>query len=448
MNTVKSKGKESNQAVVYKVTGNPNKPNFEVRVGIFTIIAVMLLLYGWSWLKSFSPLHPPQYITVQFRDIAGLANNAPVNISGVRVGTVEKIDLKGRGQVLAHLKIKTEEVTVPQGSNFTIQTLGLVGAKYIEITLPEENEGGQPRPPIDSNTVVIGQDPIRVELVINKIATNVNNMIGRVSDDNTQSSFASAIQRSGETIDNINAAATKLNKNMDNISTATDSLVKTSKKFGEVADSAKNLTSSANSFFKTGEGTMANISSLTQDFKTTSKRVNKLLDSPQVVGDLRQTAKDAKETVTAVRQVMAELETTLKDKNLRKDLIALLKQITQSTENISESMTSLNKMTGDKELRGDIKVVVNKAHDAVNRVDKIINGPDFKTDLRSTMSEVHDAAKHIDLAAKQLNQILDKRAPLLHMMIGRPGKLPAKDAQKSAKSNTNKTSENPVKQRQ
>ena len=446
MKSVQLKEK-TDTAVVYKVTGNPNKPNYELRVGIFTILAVLILLYGWSWLKSFSPLHPPQHITVQFRDIAGLANNAPVNISGVRVGTVEQIDLKGRGQVLAHLKIKTEEVVVPQGSRFTIQTLGLVGAKYIEITLPEDKEGEEPAPPIASNTVVLGQDPVRVELVLNKIATNVNNMIGKVSDDDTQSSLASAIQKSGETIENINTAAKKLDKNMDKISTATDSINETSDKFGRVADSADKLTKNADSFFAAGKDTLANISDLADNFKTTSKRVNKILESPQVVGDLKQTAKDARETVQAVRAVMAELERTLKDQNLRKDLITLLEGITKSTENISHSMESIDKMAGDKELRSDLKEIVAKAQNSIDKVEKIIGSPDFKGDIKSTMVEVHDAARNVDTAAKQLSQILNKPAPLLQMMFLKPGKLPKEEESKQAQTQ-NKTSENLDKKQQ
>ena len=411
--------------VVYKVTSNSaSKPNYEVRVGIFTILAVIILLYGWTWLKSFSPMHPPQLITVQFHDIAGLATNAPVNINGVRVGTVEQIELKGKGQVLAHLRIKTEEVTVPQGSTFTIQTLGLVGAKYIEISLPEEEPGQELPAPIDSNTVVIGSDPVRVELVINKIATNVKNMIGKVSDYDTQ--------RSGETIENINVAAKKLNKNMDNIAEATDSLVKTSDKFGDVAEEAKTLTSNANSFFVTGKGALADISDLTKDFKTTSRRVNKILESPQVVSDLRQTAKDARETVQAVKKLMSELETTMKDENLRKDLIALLDRVTKSTENIAGSMQQINEMAGDKELRSDVKVIVNEARDAVNKVDRIIGSPDFKGNLRSTMKKVESAAEKVDTVSQQMNQILNKRAPLIQMMVGTPGRLPAEKKKEEA----------------
>ncbi len=79
-----------------------NKPNYELRAGMFTIGAVLLVMYGMSWLHgdSFSQLsHPPQRFIAQFHDVAGLNNNAPVNINGVRVGTVEKIELSKGGLV-------------------------------------------------------------------------------------------------------------------------------------------------------------------------------------------------------------------------------------------------------------------------------------------------------------------------------------------------------------
>ncbi len=62
-----------------------NKPNYEYRVGLFAVIALIILFWGWSWLKDFS-FHPPQRFKVQFHDIAGLTKNAPVQVNGVRVG--------------------------------------------------------------------------------------------------------------------------------------------------------------------------------------------------------------------------------------------------------------------------------------------------------------------------------------------------------------------------
>ncbi|HMO20306.1 MAG TPA: hypothetical protein PKC98_04985, partial [Candidatus Melainabacteria bacterium] len=148
--------------------------------------------------------------------------------------------------------------------------------------------------------------------------------------------------------------------------------------------------------------------------------------------DLRQTAKDARETVQAVKKLMSELETTMKDENLRKDLIALLDRVTKSTENIAGSMQQINEMAGDKELRSDVKVIVNEARDAVNKVDRIIGSPDFKGNLRSTMKKVESAAEKVDTVSQQMNQILNKRAPLIQMMVGTPGRLPAEKKKEEA----------------
>lgn len=420
------------------VNAHSRKPSYdlELRVGIFFILAVIVCLYGWSWLKSFSLLHPPQLITVQFHDIAGLANNAPVNINGVRVGTVEQIDLKGKGQVLVHLKIKTEEVKVPQGSHFTIQTLGLVGAKYIEISLPEEKPGEVTAPIIENDTVVIGHDPVRLELIANKIASNVNDMIARVSDDETQSSFASAMQNSGKTIENINEAASKLNKNMDKVIGAAQSISTTSAKFGEVADKAKSVTASADNFFKQGGGAFSNV-------KSATSKVNKMLDNPGTATDIKETARLIKETAASIKQAITELNTTLKDKPLRDDLISLLEKVNKSTEDIAKSMGLVEKISDDKGLREDIKGVVGDAKEAVFKVEKIIAEPTFKTDLKVTIHKFESAAENVDLAAKQLNNVLDKKAPLLHMMFGRPGAIKdaRRDLQKEARKDSGKTTE-------
>lgn len=393
-----------------------NKPNMEVRVGLFTFFAFMLFLYGQAWLKQFSPMHPPQRITVRFHDVAGLANNAPVNINGVRVGTVEKIELEGKGRVYCHLKIKTEEATVPQGSTFTIQTLGMVGAKYIEITLPEEKAGEEPRPPIDPDTVVVGDDPVRVELVINKIATNLNSMIGRLGDEATQSGLAEALQHSGETIKNINEAANKLNKNMDKIDDVTNSVRLTSDRFGSVA-------TSADSFFKTGQNTLASYTDLSKNLQKTSTKVNTMLDDPQMRGEIKETIKMAQQTADTIRATMADLKSTLGDKDLRTDLITALEKVNKSTADISASMKEFSGISKDGELRDDVKKIVTEAKEAVAKVENIVSEPEFKTDLRKTIKKVEDAAGNIDVAAQQMRQILRQRAPLFKLMFGAPGRL-------------------------
>src|SRR5262245_55431413 len=121
---------------------------YEVRVGLFALFALILLVWGWSWLKSFSLFYQPQRFTAQFSDVAGLSRNATVNIQGVRVGTVEYMEFvtdpqhpEHNDKINVHLKITDSTVQVPEGSHISIQTLGLVGAKYIEIVLPRDAAG-------------------------------------------------------------------------------------------------------------------------------------------------------------------------------------------------------------------------------------------------------------------------------------------------------------------
>lgn len=400
------------------------KPNYELRVGIFTLVAFLLLFYGWTWLKSFSLMHPPQMITVQFHDIAGLASNAPVNINGVRVGTVDQIDLKGRGQVLCHLRIKTEEVVVPQGSKFTIQTLGLVGAKYVEITLPEEKPDDPPLPPIDPNTIVIGDDPVRVELVLNKIATNVNRMITDLGDNDTQSSLKDAIKHSGETIRNINEAAGKLNKNMDKVATAADTFTDTSKKIGNVADRTNTLAVNANEFFKRGSGTLGSVGELSTDLKRASGKINKILDSGTMVQDLKETMAIARDAAGSIRAALKQFDATMKDEPVKKDLLAALDKVEKSTNSIAISMQAVNKLANDQGLRSDVKEIVGNLKDSVNKLDTMIDEPGFKDDIRTTVRKVNSAAGNIDVAAQQLQHALNQKSLGLKLLFGRPGYIP------------------------
>lgn len=404
-------------------TDQIKRPNYEFRVGLFATIATIFLLYGWTWLKSFSILHPPQMIQVRFHDIAGLTKNATVNVNGVRVGTVDDIGLKGKGDVHLRLKIKTEEIIVPKGSKFTIQTLGLVGAKYVEISLPEEHEG-ENLPPIGPDELCIGQDPVRVELIMNKIATNINEVIGDGKDANASTEgLKTALKESGEAMTNIREAATKMNKSLDGVSEAVTSIKETSHRFGVTADHYGHTAANVDRFFARGDEAATEVAALARDLRKTSGNLNKMMSNPNSMSELRETVHMAQETANTIRSAMSDLNSTLKDEPLRQNIITILDKINVSTKDIAASVNSVEKITGDKALRSDVKEAVGNLKDAMSKLDVVLGDPNFKTDLKTTMLKVNSAATNIDVAAKQMNQIMGKRAPLIHMIFGRPGKV-------------------------
>src|ERR1035437_7925028 len=97
--------------------------NFEIRVGLFSLGALILLVAGWAWLKSFTLFHAPQRFNAEFDDIAGMSNSATVNVQGVRVGTVDTILFSKTHKVNVRIKITNPDMSIPRGSDISIQTL-------------------------------------------------------------------------------------------------------------------------------------------------------------------------------------------------------------------------------------------------------------------------------------------------------------------------------------
>ncbi len=405
------------------------KSNQEIRVGLFALFALILLVWGWTWLKSFNIFHIPQQFTVQFHDVAGLNNNATVNINGVRVGTVEKVELISKGEVHVHIRVTADKVVVTKGSTVTIQTLGLVGAKYVEISLPEQRASEQPPVPLTATDMVVGQDPVRVELVVNDIATRLAKVVRSVKSEKAGTSLAEALEHSGEAVKNINEASEKLNKNMDKFAKVAESVQSTSEKIGSVAQKAEGVETSAKSFLTSGSSAMTNVASLAQDWRGTSRKLNKILDNPNLSGELKETAELARQTADKVSKVLHELNTTVKDETLRKDVLAILNRVDQSTDNIAKSLNVVKDLSGDAGLRTDLKQIVGDAKDAMVKLDSVVGEPGMKNDLKTTINKVRSAAENVDYASRQLSNVLNKRAPLFHLMFGRPGQIEKENSQ-------------------
>lgn len=412
--------------------------NREIRVGLFSLGALILLVAGWAWLKSFSLFHAPQRFNAEFDDIAGMSNSATVNVQGVRVGTVDTINFNKARKVLVRIKITNPDVTIPKGSDISIQTLGLVGAKYLEISLPRDKNGKlADNPPLTEEDTVypkgeapneqlaqngLVHNPTRTELIINNVAEKIGAIAQTIDPESV-----------GQSINNLSSASNKLNANMDrlrdaadSVKTASSNIAVTSERFGRTADNASVASERASTFFRDGDTAVRNISELTTEFKGTSRRINGMLANPNFSSDLKETISQARQTAETVRGAMKDLGTTLQDKNLREQVLATLTRLQQSTENIKTSMEIVNRMSADQGLRSDLKDVVKGAKEALEKANGLLSeqGGLGGTDVRSTVARVKTAATDVDIASRQIQQVLSKRAPLLHLLFGRPGKLP------------------------
>ena len=110
----------------------------EIKVGLFTLIALGAFLAAVLVLTSKSSLFR-ESITVRtsFKNIAGLIAGAEVRVSGVTIGSVSSIAFSSRpgdATVFVELTIDDRGMRkVTKDSKATIDTLGLLGKKYVEI---------------------------------------------------------------------------------------------------------------------------------------------------------------------------------------------------------------------------------------------------------------------------------------------------------------------------
>ncbi len=103
----------------------------EAKVGLLVIVGSAILLYMTIAVGKYEFGEKKGYtLEATFDSVAGIDQKAAVRMAGVKIGTVEKVELDdSRAKVTLRLD---EGVKIKRGSEAMIKTLGLLGEKYVE----------------------------------------------------------------------------------------------------------------------------------------------------------------------------------------------------------------------------------------------------------------------------------------------------------------------------
>jgi len=208
----------------------------EFKVGVFVLLGILALfvlifrLQENAHIKGFE-------LKVEFDYVAGLEIGSPVRVSGVRVGEVKDIEiLYGKEpKVLVTLRLKPD-IKLGKHTRVTIQTLGIIGERYIEISPSYEKDllcsgevikGIEPFPA--EKFVSVGEDVLRN---LNKVLIDIQSIVGKKD-----------IQKNvNEIIANLNTATSNLGtflEKINKISSTLSALEDTNKVIKETIISTK-----------------------------------------------------------------------------------------------------------------------------------------------------------------------------------------------------------------
>lgn len=138
----------------------------EFTVGMFLIIGFCAL--GWlalqlgevPWLTG-AKSYPLQ---AQFSNIAGLKVGADVQIAGVTVGKVRQLNLSKDNLAIVGMQID-RSIAVPADSIASVKSQGIIGDKYIQITLGGDENLYKP-----GGMILDTESAVDIESLISKFA--------------------------------------------------------------------------------------------------------------------------------------------------------------------------------------------------------------------------------------------------------------------------------------
>jgi phospholipid/cholesterol/gamma-HCH transport system substrate-binding protein len=138
----------------------------DISTGLFVLLgfAAILFLVTQITNREFS-LHSDSYrLQAQFENVGGLKPGAPVSMAGVTIGRVEAIGYDmDLFKAVVTLRIDASYDQIPNDSDASILTAGLLGGQYVGIS-----PGGSDESFRDGDRVEFVQDAIVLESLISK----------------------------------------------------------------------------------------------------------------------------------------------------------------------------------------------------------------------------------------------------------------------------------------
>lgn len=121
----------------------------EIKVGVLTVAAIALFVFGYQYLKGRNLLEDDRTFYAVYDNVEGLTSSAPVTINGLRVGNIDNIDfLDSSGRLLVKFHVN-ESFNFSSESLASVYSTSLIGGKALAI-IPNYDSTSRPAKPGDT----------------------------------------------------------------------------------------------------------------------------------------------------------------------------------------------------------------------------------------------------------------------------------------------------------
>jgi phospholipid/cholesterol/gamma-HCH transport system substrate-binding protein len=264
----------------------------EFSIGILFILAIIILVWGFNFLKNVEMFSKEKILFAVYKNVDGLEPSGPIFINGVKVGQVSKVYFAPslNGDIIVELKFK-ESFPIPVNSTSRIFSVDLMGSKAINIILgnsPDIVEDGDTLHTEveaslkDAVNAQIAPIKVKAEQLLSSIDTMVVAIQGVFNKD-IREDLSASIKSIRHTFNNLEATTQNL-----------DTLVYTQS--GRLSS------------------IIYNIDMITQNLKNNSQEISRVLDNLATISDtiaqadIGGIARNLNNTITTLSNVLAKLD--------------------------------------------------------------------------------------------------------------------------------------------
>ncbi|WP_248722766.1 MlaD family protein [Seonamhaeicola sp. ML3] len=270
----------------------------EVKTALLVISGIILLIFGFNYLKGQNLLDSSRTFYTEYNNVEGLTPSMPVTINGLSVGKVSKITFKDDGS--AKLKV---ELLIDNDFEFSINSkaelyeTGLIGGKAVAIIPAFDGEKNAKSGDTLTGTVKASLTEL-INQKLNPLFEKLENVLGStkkslvnlndVFDEPTKEKLKSSVSELNETISKFKTTAINLNSLLgDNDSKLNKSLSHVehlSSNFSKVSDSIANT--NIGQTIRNLESTLAQFNGLLSDMENGKGSMGKLLKEDGLYNNL------------------------------------------------------------------------------------------------------------------------------------------------------------------
>lgn len=273
----------------------------ELKIGAVTVIALLGLYYGISFLKGQDLLSNKRLFYAVYDEVNELGKANPININGFKVGKIDNIAFHpdGSGRLIVTLNI-TDDISIPENTVARIYSSDLLGSKAVELVLGNAETMAQAGDTLKSNIELSLSEEVNEQ--VKPLKDKAEKLIGSIDtvmvlasgflNEQTQSNFSETFNNLRKTFAKLNETVAALDQAVsrgdDNLITGIENVSKVTRTIEENRDELdrtfKNIAAITDSL--KGVNIAHTLSQLDSTLSSTSAIMAKINESEGTMGEL------------------------------------------------------------------------------------------------------------------------------------------------------------------